>query len=115
MLVLAVIIAGDGARTDIGASANLGIADVAEVIDLCAFADPGFLDFTKIADLGLGANSAPGLSLAKGPIWAWAPTVVPSRWLKACMTALSPTRTPGPNQTPGSMVTSLPSSVSNER
>jgi hypothetical protein len=40
MLVLTVIIAGDRAGADIGASPDDGVTDIAEMIDLCAFSDP---------------------------------------------------------------------------
>src|SRR5690606_31249666 len=49
----AVIIAGDRARADIGARADAGIADIAEVVHLGPRRDVGILDLAEIADLRL--------------------------------------------------------------
>ena len=43
-LVLAVIVAGDGARTDIGARADLGIPQIGQVIGFGALAQTGFFE-----------------------------------------------------------------------
>lgn len=47
-----VVIAGNGASTNIHLIANFSVAHIAEVIDLAAFANHGFLDFHKVADPG---------------------------------------------------------------
>src|SRR5690606_7754832 len=65
-LVHAVVVAGDGAGTDVDAGADLGIAQVAEVVGLAAGAQAGLLGFDEIADvhalgqLGAGAEARVG-------------------------------------------------------
>src|SRR5690606_2324084 len=49
----AIVVAGDGAGADIDSTANTGIADVAEVIDLAAWADLGLPGLDKIAHPGV--------------------------------------------------------------
>jgi hypothetical protein len=115
MLVLTIVVAGDCSRTDICASADYGVTDVAEMIDLCTFADPGFLDLAEIADLDLFRQFRAGPEPRKGSDLGICAHRRSLKMAECMMTALAPTRTPGPNQTLGSMVTSLPSSVSKER
>src|ERR1700685_947144 len=50
VLGAAVVIAGDGAGTDIGAGADEGVADIAQVIDLGAGLYHGLLDLDAITD-----------------------------------------------------------------
>src|SRR5687768_2080603 len=51
MLRDTVVIAGDGAGTDIGAGTNGGVADIAEVVGLGAGLDDRLLDLDEIADV----------------------------------------------------------------
>ena len=50
-LVDAVIVAGDGAGTDVDATTDDAVAEIAEVVCLAVFADRGFLDLDEIADM----------------------------------------------------------------
>src|SRR5262249_32905781 len=56
MLGDAVVIAGDGARADIGARTDAGVADIGEVIDLGTFGELRLFDLDEIADLGVRAK-----------------------------------------------------------
>src|SRR5690606_17589040 len=56
----AVIIAGDRTGADIGFRADLGIADIGEVVGLGALAEPALLHLDEIADLRTLADAAPG-------------------------------------------------------
>src|ERR1019366_1122074 len=58
VLVHAIVVAGDGAGADVGALADLGIAQVGEVIGLGAASQLDFLGLHKIADVRLGADLA---------------------------------------------------------
>ena len=49
----AVIVAGNCARSDINLFAELGIANIAEVIYFTAIANNGFFGFNKIAHFGV--------------------------------------------------------------
>src|SRR5882724_652007 len=51
VLCEAVIVAGDGARADIGIGADMGIADIAEMVDLDAGLKRRRLGLNEIADL----------------------------------------------------------------
>ena len=51
--VNAVVIAGDRAGADIGARADVAVADIGEVIGLGSGAEPGGLDLDEIADMDL--------------------------------------------------------------
>ena len=51
MLVETIVIAGDGARADIGARADARIAQIGQMVGLGAFFDPGLLHFDEIADM----------------------------------------------------------------
>ena len=51
MLVEAVVVAGDGAGADIGAGADLGVADIGQMIDLGAGVDQRRLGLDEVADL----------------------------------------------------------------
>ncbi len=55
-----IVIAGDGARTDIGARADAGVPKVREVIDLGFGAEMGGFDFAEIADMSAFADQAAG-------------------------------------------------------
>ena len=75
MLVDPVIVAGDGARADVGLWPNSCVADVGQVIDLGASTDASLFDFDEIADLddavqlcagtqtGIWANDATALDM----------------------------------------------------
>ena len=62
MLVLAVVVAGDRAGGDVRAVADVGIAKVAEVVHLHAFAKHGVLhlhvvsEITVVSDTGVSAD-----------------------------------------------------------
>src|SRR6185437_8332837 len=59
-LVHAVVVAGDGAGADVDAAADLGIAQVAEMVGLAAFADAGFLDLDEVAHVHAGGEFGAG-------------------------------------------------------
>src|SRR5439155_18285247 len=50
VLLDAVVIAGDGARADVGPGADLGVADVAQMIGLRVRAEPARLHLDEVAD-----------------------------------------------------------------
>src|SRR5690606_24526680 len=52
VLLLAIIVAGDGARADVGARADLGVAKIGQVAGLGARAEARVLDLDEVADLG---------------------------------------------------------------
>src|SRR5690606_21360976 len=56
VLVGAVVVAGDGARADVDPGADLGIADIGEVVGFRAFAHAGRLHLDEIADVGAGGK-----------------------------------------------------------
>src|SRR5690606_15714990 len=56
VLVGAVVVAGDGARADVGARTDLGIAQVAQVTGLGALAEHRVLQLDEVADVGLFAQ-----------------------------------------------------------
>src|ERR1035437_3755237 len=60
VLIHAIIIAGDGARPDVHAFPNLGVAKIGEVVGLRAFAQPRLLGLHKVADVRAFANVAAG-------------------------------------------------------
>src|SRR6185312_14433777 len=60
MLVEAVIVAGDGTGADVSASANAGVADISEMVNLGAFADLGLLDLHEVADMSVGGEARAG-------------------------------------------------------
>ncbi len=51
MLGKTVIIAGDGAGTDIGAGADRRVADISKMVDLRPLADSRLLDLDEIPDM----------------------------------------------------------------
>lgn len=63
---VAIVIAGDGARADIGAGSDGGVAEIGEVIDLGAGAEMGGFDFAEIADMGACADDAGGADAGEG-------------------------------------------------
>ena len=100
----AVIIAGDRARADIGAGADLGVAEIGQVVGLGALAEPRLLDLDEIADLGASRRSPRRAAAGRrGRSRRRRAIVAPSIWLKARMRAPSPTVTPGPKTTLGSI------------
>ena len=79
VLVGAVVVAGDGAGTDVDAGADLGVADVAQVVDLgCRGRPRDFLISTKLPMCAPPTSSAPGRRRANGPILLPAPTLASS-------------------------------------
>src|SRR5207247_349133 len=60
ILFEAIIIAGDRAGTDVGPCADFSVADIAQVVDLCAFANLSLLQFDEIADLGAFSQARSG-------------------------------------------------------
>src|SRR3954463_3539434 len=57
----AVVVAGDGTRADVHLGSDVGIADIAEMVRLRAFADAARLDLDEVADVDLVAQAlAPG-------------------------------------------------------
>src|SRR5262249_9018044 len=66
MLLKAVIVAGDGAGADIAARPHARIADIGEMIDLGALADPRLLHFDEITDMGIVTDLGPGPQPCEG-------------------------------------------------
>ena len=67
MLVYAIIIAGNGACTDIYLFTDLGIAKIGQVIGLGILAQHDVLGFNKIADLGVFLQHGTG---PQAGVWA---------------------------------------------
>src|SRR6478672_9466375 len=67
VLAEAVVIAGDGARTDVGARADLSVADIRQMINLGAVRHDRFLELDEIADLGSFAETGAGADPSEGP------------------------------------------------
>ena len=63
----AVVVGEDRARADVGALADLGVADVGEVRHLGAVADLGVLGLDERADLAAGAQLGPGPQVGERP------------------------------------------------
>ena len=99
VLVAAVVIAGDGAGADIGAGADEGVADIAQMIGLGAGLDRRFLDLDEIADARAlaepRARPQPRERPDRTPLPTWAPARCENEW----MTAPSSTVTFSPNTT----------------
>ena len=107
-LVEAVIIAGDGARADIGAGAHARIAQIGEMIGLGALLDRARSSLPRNCRYGrLRRSRAPGRSRAKGPMMAPDGDVRAFQMANGCgCRAPLCTVTPGPNTTKGSISTS---------
>src|SRR5207249_4550352 len=54
------VVGGDRPGADVGAVADLGVADVPQVRDLCALAGVGVLDLDDGPDVGAGGEARPG-------------------------------------------------------
>ena len=67
---IAVIIAGDGASADVRACANDRVAQIGQMIGLCALAQMGFFGFDEIADLCLFLQNRSGPEPRKGADFA---------------------------------------------
>ena len=63
---IAIIVAGDRARTDVRFCADLDIAQIGQVIGLCAFVQMRLLGFDEIADLGLFLEHCAGTQSGEG-------------------------------------------------
>src|SRR5262249_31141730 len=59
MLLFTVVVAGDGAGADIGARADLSVAEIAKMVGLGATTKTGFLGFDKITHVRALADLAP--------------------------------------------------------
>ena len=66
MFIHPIVVAGDGASTNINIFTKLGITHIAEVIDLAAVANNGFFGFDKIAHFGIRAQLGAGTNPRKG-------------------------------------------------
>src|SRR4051794_39245816 len=66
VLAETIIIAGDGARADVGPCADFSVADVAQVVDLRALANLRLLQLNEIADLGAFSQTRSGPDPRKG-------------------------------------------------
>ena len=110
-----VIVAGDGSGADIGLRPDVGVADIGQVIDLGALADIGLLDLDEVAHLGaigqLRLGAQPGERTDRGPRPDGGALDVAEG---VDHRALADT-TPGPKTTLGSITTSRPISVSQEK
>src|SRR5487761_2179275 len=60
MFVCAIVVAGDGARTDVHPAAHGAVADIAQVISLAPFAYLAILDLYKISDMRIVVQFRPG-------------------------------------------------------
>src|SRR5512133_2110983 len=67
VLLLAVVVAGDGARADVRAGAHEGVADVGEVVRLGALAEPRLLGLDAVADVRPLADVAPRAQARERP------------------------------------------------
>ena len=56
----AVVVAGDGAGADVDVGADLGVADIGEVVGLRALADAARLDLDEVADVHLVGEARAG-------------------------------------------------------
>ena len=63
----AVIIAGDGARADVGPRADLGVAQITQVVGLGPFAQAGLFKFHEVAHMGVGFQHRAGPQSRKRP------------------------------------------------
>src|SRR5262249_49128991 len=61
-----VVVGGDRAGAEVGAGADVGVADVGEVGHLGARADVGVLDLDEGAGLRLGAEAGAGADVGEG-------------------------------------------------
>ena len=86
MFVETIIITGDRPRADIGGLADPRIADIAQMIDLCAFLDAGFLDFNEIADFRARPDFGPRTQTAIGA------DIRMGAWLAGEFASISPMR-----------------------
>ena len=66
VLVLAVVVAGDGTGADVHVRADFGVADVAEVAGTAAGADAGGLDLDEVADVDARLEVSAGTKMAEG-------------------------------------------------
>ena len=66
VLVDAVVVAGDGASADVGAFADLRVAEIGEMAGLGAFAELRFLGFDEVADVRVLADLAAGAEVREG-------------------------------------------------
>ena len=66
VLVHAVVVAGDGAGADIGSFADLRVAEVGEMVGLCALAEPRLFGLDKVAHVRVFADFASGAQVGKG-------------------------------------------------
>jgi hydroxymethylpyrimidine/phosphomethylpyrimidine kinase len=58
VLVDAVVVAGDDSGADVGLFADLGVAQICEVVGLRALAQPDLLGLNKVAHMGVFADLA---------------------------------------------------------
>ena len=70
VLAETIIVAGDGARPDVGPRADTGVADIAQVVDLGSGLDHRFLDLDEVADVDalmqVGARPQAGIRAETG-------------------------------------------------
>jgi hypothetical protein len=59
-LVDTVVVAGDGAGADVDVAANLGVAEIGEMVGLAAFAQLGLLGFDEVAHVCAGREFGAG-------------------------------------------------------
>ena len=65
MLVGAVVVTGDRSCTDIGGSADRGVADVAQVVGLHSGREVGGFDFDEVADVNVVIEFGAGAEAGK--------------------------------------------------
>ena len=73
VLVNSVVITGDRACADVDVCADIGVADVRQVIDLTAGGNLALLDLDKISDLDVGGQLSAGAQAQLSP--AVAPSI----------------------------------------
>ena len=86
VLVDAVVVGEDRAGADVGALADLGVADVRQVRDLRARADVGVLGLDERADLAAARRArCRGAGRRTGRRWRAAPITAPRPWVRTTL------------------------------
>lgn len=81
-LVAAVVIAGDGARADIGARADMGVTEVGQMVGFGALAELRLFEFHEVAHVGIGSEISSGAQAGIGTDQRAARNMGASKWQK---------------------------------
>ena len=109
-LVKAVVIAGDRAGADIGAGADVAVAEIGEVVGLGPGAEPGRLDLDEIADMHVALEHRAGTQpRVRADDRALGDRRAVEMRERADADVVARRVTPGPKTTFGSTTTSRPS------